>query len=69
MSDAERDDLLNAEGLARALGLKPATVLKWHRQKRIPARKLSHKTLRFDLTEVLAALEARPKADGQGVAS
>jgi hypothetical protein len=33
-------------------------VLGWHRQGKIPARKLSHKVLRFKLSEVLAALQA-----------
>lgn len=67
MSSVEREDLLTAAGLAARIGVKPATILGWHREGRIPGRKLSHKILRFDLAEVLAALEAHPAADGKAV--
>ncbi len=73
MQTERPDDLLTAAELAGRLRVKPGTVLGWHRDGRIPARKLSHKVLRFDLAEVLAALEsagdsrhASPKANGQG---
>jgi predicted site-specific integrase-resolvase len=59
-------ELLTAAELADCLGVKPGTVLGWHRSGRIPGRRLSHKVLRFSLTEVLAALEGRQEADGQG---
>jgi hypothetical protein len=60
------NELLTAAELADCLGVKPGTVLGWHRSGRIPSRRLSHKVLRFSLTEVLAALEGRQEADGQG---
>jgi hypothetical protein len=60
-----RDELLTAPVLAAHLGVKPATVLGWHRQGKIPGRRLSHKVLRFSLRDVLTALEARQAAPGQ----
>jgi excisionase family DNA binding protein len=63
MSRVDRDALLTAAELAERLGVRPGTVLGWHRKGRIPARKLSQKVLRFDLAEVLAALES---ADPEG---
>jgi hypothetical protein len=68
VSSADREDLLTAAALAVRLGVKPGTVLGWHRRGWIPSRKLSPKVLRFDLVEVLAALEARPRPEGRGVA-
>ena len=59
-------DLLTAAELADCLGVKPGTILGWHRSGRIPGRRLSHKVLRFSLAEVLAALEGRQEAAGQG---
>ena len=61
MPSVDRDNLLTAAELAERLGVKPGTVLGWYRKGRIPARKLSHKVLRFDLADVLSALETPPK--------
>ena len=67
-----RDDLLTAPELAVRLRVKPSTVLGWQRTGRIPAIRLSHKVLRFNFTDVLAALkrqaasEPRHEAAGQG---
>ena len=61
-----RDELLTAQELAGHLGVKPATVLGWHRQGKIPGRRLSHKVLRFSLRDVLAALEGRQAARQEG---
>lgn len=58
--------LLTAAELADCLGVKPGTILGWHRSGRIPGRRLSHKVLRFSLGEVMAALEGRQEAAGQG---
>ena len=58
MPTAESDDLLTSAELAERLRVKPMTILGWYRKGRIPARKLSPKVLRFDLAEVVAALEA-----------
>jgi excisionase family DNA binding protein len=54
----DRDDLLTAAEIAIRLGVKPGTVLAWHRNGRIPARRLSHKVLRFALADVLKALDS-----------
>lgn len=62
IADAKPDDLLTAAELAERLRVKPRTILGWYRRGRIPARKLSPKVLRFDLAEVVAALEAKPAA-------
>ena len=68
MPIADREVLLTAAALAERLGVRPGTVLGWHRRGRIPSRKLSPKVLRFDLVEVLAALEPRRRPEGRGVA-
>ena len=49
--------LVSAEVVADTLGVKPNTVLLWHRQGRIPGVKVTAHTVRFDLDEVLAALK------------
>jgi excisionase family DNA binding protein len=56
------DDLLTAAELADRLRVKPETVLGWHRSGRIPSIRLSHKVLRFNLGEVVAALK-RPAGE------
>jgi excisionase family DNA binding protein len=50
------DDLLTAAELADRLRVKPETVLAWHRSGRIPSIRLSYKIVRFNLGEVVAAL-------------
>jgi excisionase family DNA binding protein len=64
MPDVGPRDLLTAAELAERLGVKPGTILGWHRLGRIPARRLSHKVLRFSLPDVVAALEARAGREG-----
>jgi predicted site-specific integrase-resolvase len=66
METIRSDDLMTAKELADHLGVKPGTILGWHRQGKIPTRKLSHKVLRFSLRDVLAALEACKTDDRQG---
>ena len=68
MSSVERDDLMTAAELAERLGVKPGTILGWHRRGRIPSRKLSPKVLRFSLSDVLAALDAPTSPGGRAVA-
>jgi predicted site-specific integrase-resolvase len=58
MPSVDRDSILTAAELADRLGVRPGTILGWHRTGRIPARRLSHKVLRFDLSEILSALES-----------
>jgi excisionase family DNA binding protein len=55
--ETARDDLLTAVELADRLRVKPETVLAWHRSGRIPSIRLSHKVLRFNLADVVAALK------------
>ena len=64
MPDVGPRDLLTSAELAERLGVKPGTILGWHRLGRIPARRLSHKVLRFSLPDVVAALEARARRKG-----
>jgi excisionase family DNA binding protein len=63
---SDRDDLLTATELADRLRVKPSTVLDWHRAGRIPSIRLTTKVLRFNLGDVLAALNR--SAAGEGVA-
>ena len=64
MRSRSSNDLLTSSELADRLGIKPATVLDWYRKGRIPALKISPKVLRFNLTEVLAALApTKPQGD------
>ncbi len=60
MPTASPDDLMTAAELAARVGVRPGTILQWHRKGRIPARKLSPKVLRFNLSEVLSALHDVP---------
>ena len=64
MHEVRPDELLTAAELAERLGVKPGTILGWHRMGRIPARKLSNKVLRFSLPKVVAALEDRLRRKG-----
>ena len=50
---------LTAEQLAASLGVKPDTVRDWGRRSLIPRIKVSHKVIRYDLDDVVAALKAR----------
>jgi excisionase family DNA binding protein len=68
MQTIPSDALLTAAELAARLGVKPETILRWHRGGKIPARRLSHKVLRFNLAHVVAALESRQSLEGRGVA-
>ena len=62
-------DLLTAAALGEHLGVKPRTILGWHREGKIPSRRLSHKVLRFNLRDVLTALETHKQAGHEGVRS
>ena len=54
-----RGELLNIDELARALGESVRTVRNWRARGLIPVLVLGHKTLRFRLDAVLAALDKR----------
>jgi hypothetical protein len=70
METTRSDNLMTAKELADHLGVKPGTTLGWHHQAKLPARELlSHKVLRFNLRDVVAALECsetarRERGDG-----
>jgi predicted site-specific integrase-resolvase len=66
MPTVERTDLLTATELAKWIGVKPETIFGWHRKGRIPARRLSHKVLRFCLSEVIEALENGSRYEAEG---
>ena len=57
-------DLLTAEQLAERLGVKPRTVKEWLRTRIIPATRLTPKVIRYDLEQVVTALEQRQEATG-----
>jgi excisionase family DNA binding protein len=65
MTELHDTNLLTAAELADRLKVKADTVRAWARQGRIPARRLSHKVVRFNLADVVAALES---ARSRGVA-
>jgi hypothetical protein len=67
METIRSDDLMTTKELADHFGVKPGTILGWHGQSEIPARKLSHKVVRFSPRDVLAAPENRRAAPRQGV--
>jgi len=50
-------ELLDANELARRLGVRPSTIREWGRSNRIPKRRLSYKVIRYELAEVVRALE------------
>ena len=50
---------LGCKELAARLHVKPCTVRAWAREGRIPAVRISRRTIRFDFGEVIAALKSR----------
>ncbi len=56
-------ELLTAEELAARLRLRPSTVRRWARRRRIPAIRISPKVVRFDPSTVIDALAGRTKGD------
>lgn len=58
------DDLLTADELAERLRLRPSTVRIWARLGRIPSLRLSPKVIRFDVSAVVKALQARQSPKG-----
>ncbi len=65
MSHPTEVGILTAAELAERLKVAPDTIRLWARQGKIPVRKLSHKVHRYDLAEVLTALELAGKAVAQ----
>lgn len=53
--------LQSAVEIAKELGVEASTVLRWHREKKIPSVRISRATIRFDLNEVLKALKKQDK--------
>ena len=54
-------DLLTADELASRLRMKPSTVRDWARRGLIPAIRLSHKVVRYDLHQVVEAMRNKDK--------
>ena len=61
------ETVMTAAELAERLQVKPETILGWHRTGRIPARRLTRKVLRFNLDDVMAALETPAMPGGRSV--
>ena len=59
-------DLMTADQLAQRLGVKPSTVKSWLRAGLIPASRLTSKVIRYDMKEVVTALEERELARKEG---
>jgi len=55
-------DLLKTEDLARRLRVRPDTIRRWVRGGLIPVLRVSPKVMRFDLAEVVRALQERGRA-------
>jgi hypothetical protein len=49
-------ELQKADRIAQAINVRPATVLMWARQGRIPRVRVSPRCIRFSLADVLRAL-------------
>jgi excisionase family DNA binding protein len=54
--DRNQNSLLTAEEIGEHLGLRQSTVSAWGRSGKIPAIRLSSRTVRYQLTAVLEAL-------------
>lgn len=54
-----KGELLSEAELARALGETPRTIMTWRHKGIIPCIVLGHKTIRYRLENVLAALDKR----------
>ena len=57
-----RNELLDCYGLAERLGVSANTVLKWARQGKIPAIRVSRKVVRFHYDSIVAALRKKATA-------
>lgn len=55
--------LVDAATVGDAIGVRAATVREWAKEGRIPALRLSPRTIRFDLAEVLATLKRETTTD------
>ncbi len=62
-------ELLTAEELADRLRVRPGTIRLWGREGRIPRIEVSTKTIRFDLSEVIAALRGQSATAHGGLES
>jgi excisionase family DNA binding protein len=58
------DDCLTAVELSERLKVRPSTILDWQRSGRIPALRITNKVLRFNLADVLAALNRSNAGEG-----
>lgn len=56
-------ELLTTAELAERLRVRPRTVQEWTKRRIIPAIRFSHKIVRYDFAEVLAALRKRQEVE------
>jgi excisionase family DNA binding protein len=59
-------DILTTKGLACRLQVRPDTIRRWVRLRRIPVLRVSPKVMRFDLAEVVRALQERGRGTEDG---
>jgi len=65
MIEGKNGTLISAEALGELLSLPPASVRRLAREGRLPCYRAG-RLLRFDLSEVMAALKAGQEGDGVG---
>lgn len=58
------NDVVNADELAKKLGVTAGAIRNWHRDGLIPYMRAGRRTVRYSFEKVVAALEKR--ATGQG---
>ena len=59
-------DLLKTENLARRLQVQPDTIRRWVRRGLIPVLRVSPKVMRFDLAQVMRALQGHGRGTDGG---
>jgi excisionase family DNA binding protein len=57
-------ELLTADELAGRLHVRPSTIKRWSREGRIPAVRVTPKVVRYDLAEVVRAINAGQRPQG-----
>jgi excisionase family DNA binding protein len=58
--------LVDAGTVAEAIGIRASTVRRWAKEGRIPAVRLSSRLIRFELDQVLAAMDRSQKELAHG---
>jgi excisionase family DNA binding protein len=63
--EPDMGDILTTEGLARRLQVRPDTIRRWVHRGLVPVLRVSPKVMRFDLAEVMRALQERGRGGGR----